>query len=180
MTPGEFAVAWAEPLYPYTESQLDNVPLSAETRAFLLYPGLPENAPEFSFYLPKEEHISRRPERWGVNEDTKALLRRFVHVGFDGAGNPLCIDPQGKDAIVLLDHENGFLPELLNTSLAQFLQCLLLFRHIYHMELDQNPDWMGDDWKTRPGVRKSALTEMRRIDDACKRPNSIWKSLVTS
>jgi hypothetical protein len=41
------------------------------------------------------------------SEEDQSRLKRFVVIGSDGAGNPICLDkPTGK--VILLDHEDKF------------------------------------------------------------------------
>lgn len=65
------------------------------------------------------------PDRWPPAE--RERLAAFRVIGYDGAGNPLCIEQPGG-AVVLLDHEDRFRTrQFVNGSVGQLAECLLAF-----------------------------------------------------
>lgn len=108
--------------------------LRDDERQLLQEIGLPFNGPAFS-YDELEEGMPRVDELYGMNnpEDAEYWARidreqivNFRIMGQDGGGNPVVFDVRTGE-IILLNHENMFVPaELINSSLAQFYQSLML------------------------------------------------------
>jgi hypothetical protein len=48
-------------------------------------------------------------------------------LGGDGAGNPIALDVDWPGAVVLLDHDHGFAPVLMNSSIPRLVSSLLVF-----------------------------------------------------
>lgn len=65
------------------------------------------------------------PEDWSAED--RSRLERFLVIGHDGAGNPICVEvDSGK--IVLLDHEDRFRSQqFVNSSVSQLAECLLTY-----------------------------------------------------
>ncbi|OOQ59457.1 SUKH-4 family immunity protein [Mucilaginibacter pedocola] len=54
---------------------------------------------------------------------------RYLVLGTDGGGNPICFDTDNNDIIVLLDHEQAFeLMGTMNKNISELAECLLLYR----------------------------------------------------
>jgi hypothetical protein len=81
-------------------------------------------------------------------------LRRYRVIGFDGAGNPICIE-RGTGAVVLVDHEDWYRPrQFINSSVRQLAECLLAY--------------MGENDATR--IRAA----VQAIDPAAMAEESLW------
>jgi hypothetical protein len=81
-------------------------------------------------------------------------LERYRVIGFDGAGNPICLE-QRSGVVVLLDHEDQFhTRQFVNTSVGQLAACLLAY--------------MGERDSER--FREA----LRRIDPAALAARSFW------
>ncbi len=81
-------------------------------------------------------------------------LAPYRVIGFDGAGNPICVElPTG--AVVLLDHEDRFrTQQFVNSSVRQLAECLLAYMG------EKNPD------RFRAAVRD--------VDPAALAERSFW------
>jgi hypothetical protein len=124
MNPDAFAVRWAE-----KERELG---LSGISHGVIRFAGgaLPRDAaPCLTF-----EDAGRQPrvwERFGVAADwppeDRAALSTFRVLGFDGAGDPVCVEePTG--AVWVLDHEAGFRSRrFMNSGVEPLAECLLAY-----------------------------------------------------
>jgi len=146
LTPQEFAERWQTEVVAKSDlpdrdrlvtappNLIASVALSDETRQFLTDAGLPEScAPCLAF--DEVAHGLQRlwqvfsPTQWKPHE--KHGLENYGLIGFDGAGNPICIDEKNGQ-VVLIDHERLFNPDarqrtlmFVNSSLRQLCECLL-------------------------------------------------------
>ena len=65
------------------------------------------------------------PSDWSL--DDRQRLMPFPMIGSDGAGNPICLD-MNTGEIVLLDHEDWFHTKMfVNSSVQQLAECLLAY-----------------------------------------------------
>ncbi|TAK92400.1 MAG: hypothetical protein EPO06_00890 [Burkholderiaceae bacterium] len=93
------------------------------------------------------------PEDWTA--DDKIRLAPFLVIGYDGAGNPICIEKNSGE-VALLDHEDHFKTrQFVNTSVTQLAESLLAY--------------MGEDSSAR---FKSALA---RIDSNALQEGTFWE-----
>jgi hypothetical protein len=62
-----------------------------------------------------------------ISPADRERLAHYRMIGFDGAGNPICVE-QGTGAVVLLDHEDWFCTrQFVNRSVSQLAECLLAY-----------------------------------------------------
>ncbi len=90
---------------------------------FLIRAGLPRSAaPGLDF-----EDVESLPRLWSVYGLKKNTLKQYCIIGYDGAGNPLCIDEENAGRVVLLDHEDNFRTvQFVNSSVIQLAETLIL------------------------------------------------------
>ena len=168
----ERSTEWAEPLLKWRIEQFTGSGLSEDTITFLTQTGLPQSAaPCLDFETPENAHVGIFPERWGVPEVTKEHLRRYVHIGSDGGGNPICLDPALEDRVVMLDHEGGFAPAFINTSIQHFAASLLRVKQLYE-QADENEQQGGV--RVTPRMQEELRRDLERIDAAALGPNLFW------
>ncbi|MDJ0939750.1 MAG: SUKH-4 family immunity protein [Woeseiaceae bacterium] len=53
-------------------------------------------------------------------------LSRYLEFGSDGAGNPICLE-RDRGSVWLLDHEDDFSAQFVNTSVTQLAESLLAY-----------------------------------------------------
>jgi hypothetical protein len=53
--------------------------------------------------------------------------KRFIIIGADGAGNPIVLDTNTQDEVLLLDHDNDFVALPVTQSLLILLGCLVVY-----------------------------------------------------
>ncbi len=117
---------WSE----FNFEQLNKTTLSDFTKNFLIN-GFPESAAPFlSFGLENYESefktIAENYSEYKLNLKTK----NYWIFGSDGNGNPICIDSNSNDEILLLDHEQQFeLIHKINRNIVELSQCLLEYKN---------------------------------------------------
>ncbi len=106
------------------------MPINALSKEFLTV-GFPlDAAPFLSFdwrsYSGRFNFIEEAYPGYGRPSATK----KYLILGSDGVGNPVCFDISDNDKIVLLDHEQGFEKiDIINTDISEFASCLLLYKN---------------------------------------------------
>jgi len=147
--------------YPY---------LRADELQLLREVGLPGSGSSFD-YEDTAEGMPRVDEVYGPRDgqlwqrtgrETVALFRML---GTDGGGNPLILNLKTHE-VHLLDHENNFRPySLAGSSLAQFMECLLIFTRAESFA---------------PDVDVEALkAQLRAVDPQLAEKNGYWFSIAT-
>jgi len=63
---------------------------------------------------------------------------KYLCIGFNGNGDPLCIDETQEAIVVELDHESNFQRRFMNTSIPQLAESLLLFSTLIVKTIEQN------------------------------------------
>jgi hypothetical protein len=64
------------------------------------------------------------PSHWSAEE--RGRLASYRVIGSDGSGNPICVEA-ASGAVWLLDHEDGWSVQFVNTGVPQLAECLLAF-----------------------------------------------------
>jgi hypothetical protein len=144
--------------------------LRADELQLLREVGLPDGGSSFS-YEDVEDGIPRVDEVYGPNDEElwqrigRDSVARFRMLGQDGGGNPLVLNLETHE-IHLLDHESDFQPYgLAGSSLAQFMECLLVFTRVE---------------SSAPDVDVAALqAQLRAIDPQLAERNGYWFSTAT-
>jgi hypothetical protein len=176
MTPAEFIALWDKPLLRFSPWQLEGTGLSRPTVLFLTDAGLPASGGGgFDFDVPEDAHVSDEATDWQVNEEERKRILSVVIIGHDGGGNILCIMPKQNNEIQLLDHEDGFLPQFVNTSLPQLASCLLIHRELFHrVDAAEEPNTLT----FRKSLQGWLEREIRQVDEAALALYAYWSNLV--
>jgi SUKH-4 immunity protein of toxin-antitoxin system len=146
LTPHEFAYRWqrevvaksavpdSDRLVTAPRDLIVGVSISDEARRFLTEAGLPYSCAPCLAFDEVAQGLQRlwevfAPGQWKPNE--KHGLEHYGLIGFDGSGNPICLDER-TGHVVLIDHELLFDPDaredtimFVNSSLRQLCECLL-------------------------------------------------------
>jgi hypothetical protein len=117
------------------EPQLLSLPL----KEFLIQAGLPRQAAPFLSFdgvaggLQPIYSIYGNYDEW--SQADKQRLEPYYVLGGDGGGNPICIDADNEERIVLLDHEDNFRTiQFVNSGIFQLAASLLARRDISDTE----------------------------------------------
>jgi hypothetical protein len=122
---------------PWTEfspEQLNKTSLSDLTKVFLLN-GFPErSAPFLSFGLEHNDPNFKTLAEYSSQFQLEPNTKNYWVFGSDGSGNPIIIDSNSNDEILLLDHEQGFVPiQKINRNVVELLQCLLEYKNFIEL-----------------------------------------------
>jgi len=170
------------PDYGFVRANLGDYPISAEDRNWLVGIGLPKDASFFSFDEFPEDglkpvlSIYGRPGDW--TDADRERTARYLYLGCDGGGNPVCIDSQDGN-IVMLNHENEFWPyDMVNSSVRQFAESLLAYAEIIedfqseYGDVDPYEDGLPAD------MHAAAEARLREIDPGAFGERSFWRGVL--
>ncbi len=197
MEPAEFARRWSESTACTGDAEA--MPLvtlaapdaGAPTQAvrFLAEAGLPRDwSGPFTFDLAKNlRRVSDvfgcygQPGDW--DRDVYERLSRYVYLGFDGGGNPICLDSADQEKVVLLDHEDFLSPALrgrfINSGIGQLAECVLIFQEMleeYQREQGEAAELYAGD--VPAPLVEQALAKMRRADPGVSTEGDYWRSVL--
>lgn len=172
LSPHEFIARWgSDQFVVFPVKCIDQLPLAAVDKAFLVQAGLPADAAPFlTFDAPKSADLPTVAEQWGVADE----FRRYRIIGSDGSGNPIALDEQSEGEVVWLDHENRFSRALMNTSVRQMAESLLAYRKlVIDTQAEFGPDAFLDG-KASVAARRKLKEELTRIDPEAVMPGCFW------
>ncbi len=96
-------------------------------------------------------------ETWSQDPDwverEKGRLSKYLEIGSDGAGNPICLHRETGE-VWLLDHDDDFYPQFVNSSVSHLRECLLAY--------------MGES------DSESFRTSVKGIDETAITGNTFW------
>lgn len=167
MNASEFIERWrvegeSEPLLRFTPQSLLGVRVPSSSQDFLLVAGLPRAAAPFlSFEVPETGSLPTAAEAWQLTE----AYNCYRVIGFNGAGDSICLDENAGGAIVFLNHDQRFERVLMNTSVSQLAESLLVFRAL--MQGDGSAE-----------LRTWCLDEMRKVDEEAWSLTSFWRDEI--
>jgi hypothetical protein len=108
----------------FSADSLSNFGFQESTLSVLSTVGLPfQAAPFLSFNQTLAEFQSL--DTYFQLEDS--TWKRFIIIGADGAGNPIVLDTNTQDEVLLLDHDNDFVALPVAQSLLILLGCLVVY-----------------------------------------------------
>ena len=123
-------------------AEIEKAPINNTTKEFLRV-GFPRDAAPFlgfgwTIYGNKFLNIFDCYSKSNLDFAAK----NYWILGSDNNGNPICFDISNNDRIVLLDHEQRFeLIENINSSIAEFAECLLLYKNfIRKIQMENGED----------------------------------------
>ena len=151
-----------ELLLRFTQPSLVRLNLPAVSRAFLLEAGLPSAAAPFlNFEVPDEGSLPTVAEAWQLPDEFGC----FRIVGFNGSGDPVCLDESASGAVVHLNHDNGFERVLMNSSVPQLAESLLVFRAFVRRGASaESQAWCAE--------------ELQRVDETAWVRSNFWRDEV--
>jgi hypothetical protein len=180
MTASEFRQLWetqGDQLVVFSPASLQSVRIKEDSSKFLLVAGLPRDAAPFlSFDTTKAGPLPTVEDDWHLGPN----YRCFRVIGFNGSGDPICLDENEEGAVVYLNHDNRFQRVPVNQSVPQLAESLLVFRQFIH---DVNAR-LGEDayieGKIPPDLRLRLAEELQRIDQQAFHQNGFWTEVLAT
>jgi SUKH-4 immunity protein len=173
MTPTEFRTRWGtqDELLKLQEAVLTNLKLPSDSKKFLIEAGLPAEAAPFLDFGPLGgKRLESIAESYGLG----AEFNRYVLIGSDAEGNPICLDQADAGAVVRLNHEDQFKATKINPAISLFAEALLAYRQLVRETLRRNGDDAFLDGNIPEDLRQRLEDELRRIDPTSLDSGSFW------
>jgi hypothetical protein len=174
ITAQQFKESWErvkrDRLIAFPESSLSDVRLPANARAFLIEVGLPAEAAPFLCFEPP---ATGTLERVSAVCHQPPAFDRYRIIGWNGSGDPVCLDEEAGGQIVYLNHDNRFLRVLMASSVFTFAECLVQFRDLI----------VGSGSNTAliaPERFEELLERLRNIDPAACEKDGYWQRELKS
>lgn len=167
MQPLDFVRNWnaqdeRETLLRFPPESLADLKISVDARNFLIEAGLPDSAAPFlSFEVPKDGSLPRVSQAWQLPE----TYNPFRVIGFNGSGDPICLDENAFGAVIFLNHDNHFERVLMNSSVLQLAESLLVFRGCVQKRLTSE-------------LGAQCSEELQRIDEIAWQQSNFWREEV--
>tara|TARA_R110001592_G_scaffold242603_3_gene503262 strand:+ start:1889 stop:2464 length:576 start_codon:yes stop_codon:yes gene_type:complete len=142
MTPEGLIQVWNEDeLIRISESTLDKIPFSELTKAFLNQ-GFIEVFCDLSFDYLKGE-IQLVSDIWDLNHEE---YKDVYAIGFNGSGDPVCIDVLDNEKLIYLNHDNDFEEVYINKNIERFLEMAVRVSHFdkTKTKVFENSQWTHD------------------------------------
>ena len=181
MSPEEFRMKWCaqadEELVGYSAKAVDALKIPAESKRFLKVAGLPDSAAPFlDFeYDAKRGAIPTIVEVWKLPPTYDC----YRVIGWNGSGDPVCLDESKAGEVVYLNHDNEFQRVFVNTSVERLAGCLLVFREmVARAQLERGQDaYLNAD--VPENVLEWAKKEIARIDEKALLDDAMWECEFT-
>ena len=176
LTSDEFRKRWlsdgdSDSLVMFPTTVLVDVAIPHESKSFLTNGGLPESAAPFlDFRVPDHGALQNVAEMWQLPPD----YNRFRVIGFNGSGDPICIDESLCGQVVYLNHDFDFHRVLINSSVPQLAESLLAFRHLIRETQRRNGEDAYLDGDVPRDLQQWLLDEIIRIDPAAAHADCFW------
>ncbi|MBW3540219.1 MAG: SUKH-4 family immunity protein [Planctomycetes bacterium] len=173
ITANEFRDRWGDdgPLAAFPPAATADLNISSESKAFLNDAGLPESAAPFlEFPALEAGPLPTAAEQWGLS----AEFERYREIGFDGSGDPICIDESADGAVVCLNHDNNFQRGFMNSSVPQLAECLLAYRQLIRETQKRNGDEAFFNGDIPDDLKQWFHDELARIDKAALGDDCFW------
>jgi HEAT repeat protein len=149
---------------------VEQLAIADEDREFLVEAGLPNSAAPFlSFDAPKSGELRTVADTYGRPDK----FRRYRIIGSDGSGNPIVIDEEKKGEVVCLDHEEKFERTLINKSIRQLAESLLVYRSMVQgLTAAGGKDALSRGIPVK--VRQQLHRDLKKIDPAAMKTGGFW------
>ncbi len=132
MNDSEYIEYWkkeGESLFTFPKSTIANSTITKTTNNFLTNCGFPISiAPFLSFSVIKEAKFMSVANEFDIKE---LDLDHYFTFGFNGSGDPICIDTSKNDQIVYLNHDNNFERIFINDEVEYFGYSLILYHNFF-------------------------------------------------
>lgn len=180
ISPEEFLDKWNSVTYGlvnYDDDTINLFSLNRETKEFLIKAGLPESAPPFlTFESSTSGGGIRLTEK---NKDLGSIYNKFIYFGYTGNGYPVCINESNSE-VVYIDYDNEDNSIIVNSTLAKFAECLLIYVEFIKLVKSVN----GRRAYIEKNVTKDLLdwisSKLKHIDEATLIEGGFWEEELAS
>ena len=178
MTPELFEQLWSKDgdgLFKFSKEDVAKINMSDLESKYLYESGLPkEAAPFLTFGGDIYGSLPKVSEVWDLSND----FSRYTVIGSNESGDPICIDSLNNGEIVYLNHDYDFIRVFMNTSISQFLECLLCYQKMIDDTIRMNGADAYLDNNIPVGVKQKTISEMVKIDRVSLDNNTFWKYML--
>lgn len=161
----------------YSSENIEKFGLKKSTLA-ALKSGIPDGAAPFlGFYSDDDGYIELETfnKLWELDQSE---ADDFIVFGFDGTGNPICIDKTENDRIILFEHDNDFEVVKINKSMSDFLDCLLIYRNfIKSIRAKYGDDALMNDKYSIEDVEE-LFKNLKEVDPDLMEYSDFWKWIL--
>lgn len=164
--------------------------ISQKTQQFLSEAGLPAEC-SCGFEFDPSKNLICVSDAYGCygqkgdwEPEVYARLHRYIYLGDDSGGNPICLDSEDSECVVFLDHEDFLSPNLsgsfVNSGVAELAACILVFQEMVEVFWQEQ----GEDAELYEGnvpqssVEK-ALRDMWEADPQIQIKVGFWPQLLS-
>ena len=176
ITPDEFRDRWNEDehspeLIRFPSAALAKLGIPADAELFLESAGLPRSAsPYLEFEVPSEGSLESAAQQWQLSAD----YDHYHVIGFNGSGDPICIDDAAEGQVVYLNHDDDFRRIFINSSIPQLAESLLAYRHLVSETQRRNGEEAFLDGNIPDDLKQWLRDELTRIDSAAVADGCHW------
>lgn len=157
--------------YMYTGSQLVHPGLNTETIQFLKQCGLPsDSAPFLSFNNKNGQPLETVANEYNIDMEE---LNNYLKIGFNGCGDPVCIDLVKNNEIVYLNHDNDFERVYINKNIEKFVYSLMRFTDFIAITNSSNSSNFLNGYFDKNEIKKLEV-DLYNIDNTCIESESMW------
>ena len=166
-----------EILYTYLPENINQARIGQKTFMFLVSCGFPLSvAPGIDFpQIAMGSLLS--PDK--IFQITDESLERYLMLGNNGCGDPVCIDTNENDEIIFLNHDNDFQRFFINSNIEKFAQCLIIYREfIREVNKEDATNWIERRFQNSQIVQ--LRNDLKNIDNKCLADNTMWTFEIDS
>ncbi len=179
MTTEQFKTTWTsieDNLSVLKRENLVDLNLSQSTIDFLTTCGLPNDAAPFLTFCSDTDDIFE-----GINKLTNQYdflepeFDKYVVIGSSGNGDPIAINTENNDQVVLLDHEDNFSSIFFNSTILTLAECLVVYRDfILTIQKENGEDALMNSDFTDEQFEKLNY-QLEAADDKALTESGFWK-----
>lgn len=163
----------SDELYRFDSSLLYTKGLREDTFYFLSTVGLPTSAAPFLGFA--DNDLYKELENiYSIYVTGEPKHQNLLCIGSNGAGDPICIDLNNGCRIVALNHEEGFSPSFMNSSVVELFQFLTTFKSFGEEIIITN----GEDAFLDANFTDMQFNELKEvmeaIDEEALAGNTFW------
>ena len=164
-----------ESIVLYSSKRIDKFNLNILTKNFLSNTGLPKDAAPFlSFSDDSDEPYGGIVKLTDSFDFLESEFEKYIVIGSNGSGDEIVIDTNDECKIKLLDHEDYFSEELMNTSIEKLYHSLIIYQNFVDtVQKELGEDALFDCLYTESHI-ESLKKELYKNDPDSMNKNCFW------